>query len=84
MLDSSVILRNVVWIDRPFGFAWSKQLVRSHSLTMTCQHTMNVYNSQHGQPQSSVPVSAPGNTSVSIYGVTDSQQHAQAQLQLHA
>ena len=45
---------------------------------------MNVYNAQHGQPQSTVPVSAYGNPSVGMYGVTDSQPQAQAQLQTHA
>ena len=71
-------------MDHSLVFARSKNNF-AHSSDMAFQHAMNVYNAQHGQPQSTVPVSAHGrNPSVGICGVTDSQQHAQAQLQTHA
>ena len=83
MFGSSCILRNVFWIDHSLDFARLKNKF-AHSLAMAFQHATNVYNAQHGQPQSTVPVSAHGNPSVGMYGVTDSQQQAQAQLQTHA
>ena len=82
MFGSSVILRNVFWIDHSLDFARLKNRF-AHSLAMAFQQAMNVYNAQHGQPQSTVPVSAHG--SIGTHGVTDSQpQQAQAQLQSNA
>ena len=84
LCGSNAILRNVFWIDHAFDVARLKNQ-SAHSLAMAFQHAMGVCNAQHGQPQSTVPVpSHGGNTSVGIYGVTDSQQLAQAQLQQHA